>query len=442
MSSNSDLPRGFRGWPVLVSAVALEGIAMLIVAAFALEGSLPSYVVFALLIAFVPYVLALRFAHPHDVSGRVALAATATLGAVLVFAPPVLSDDLYRYLWEGRVWLLGENPYRLPPDDANLVSLRDALWEPINNKPLASIYPPLLQMLFVLSAMLGGHVWTIKLLALGGLLVAVAILARVSEQPRLALALGLNPLALSETALNGHFDFLVGGTLLLAAWSLGRRAMRSASLATCAAVGLKVVGLVLIPLFWRRTRALTVTLGASALLLLPMVLSRTLGDPTSGPGQFAVRWQGNDSIFALVHWVARQALEPESAALVARLVVGVALLAVALRVILADPPPLEGARVLLWAVLLLSPQVHPWYLGWLLPLELACGGRAGVLWSALVLVAYAPLDHWVTEGVWQMPLWLHVSEYLLLAVALALDPRRPWLGADPKDGYLRINSTS
>jgi hypothetical protein len=80
-------------------------------------------------------------------------------------------------------------------------------------------------------------------------------------------------------------------------------------------------------------------------------------------------------------------------------------------------------------VLLLSPQVHPWYLGWLLPLELACGGRAGLAWSALVLAAYAPLDRWATEGVWEMPMSVQLAEYLLLGVAIGLDPRRPRLRA-------------
>jgi hypothetical protein len=430
MIRSNDLPLGRT---LFVLAVFLELVAMLIVGSFARGGALPSRVVVTLLAAFVPYLAALFLSKSREPTTPMAVAATAALGAVLVFAPPVLSDDLYRYLWEGRVWLLGENPYRIPPSDPSLAAFRDALWEPINNKALASIYPPFLQVVFVMSALLGGHVWTIKLLALLGLLLSVFVIARVSKRPRLALALGLNPLALSETALNGHFDFLVGGLLLLAAASLGRHALRLAGIATSVAVGLKVVGLVLAPLFWRRPRALLATSCVSALLLFPLVLSRAPGDPTSGPGQFAVRWQGNDSVFALVDWTVRQLTEPETAALVARLVVGLAMFAVAAIVLRANRPPLESARTLIWAVLLLSPQVHPWYLGWLLPLELACGGRAGLGWSALVLAAYAPLDRWITDGVWAMPVWLQLAEYLLLGVAVLLDPRRPRLAATVQD---------
>jgi hypothetical protein len=89
--------------------------------------------------------------------------------------------------------------------------------------------------------------------------------------------------------------------------------------------------------------------------------------------------------------------------------------------------PLSASRAVVWALLLLSPQVHPWYLAWLLPLEVAAGGVAGLIWSAAALCAYAPLDRWVAEGVWDMPLWLQISEYSILLLALVLDPKRPSL---------------
>ena len=75
-------------------------------------------------------------------------------------------------------------------------------------------------------------------------------------------------------------------------------------------------------------------------------------------------------------------------------------------------------------MLLLSPQVHPWYLAWLLPLELAVGGRAGWVWSAAVLLAYAPLDRWVEAGVWDMPVGLQLAEYLVVLFVLATDAFR------------------
>jgi hypothetical protein len=156
-------------------------------------------------------------------------------------------------------------------------------------------------------------------------------------------------------------------------------------------------------------------------------------DPVSGTGQFATRWRGNESVFALVDQVSRAFFEPGSTELVARFAVAVFLLVLCALVVYRHVPPQRAIRALVWAVLILSPQVHPWYLAWLLPLEVAAGGSAGLVWSAAVLCTYAPLDRWVAEGVWDMPLWLQILEYSVVALALILDPRRPNLSGPAPD---------
>jgi hypothetical protein len=339
----------------------------------------------------------------------------------------MLSDDLYRYLWEGRLWLEGFNPYRLAPDDPVAAHLRDQAWSHINNKPLASIYPPISQMLFVATAAFGGTATSVKVLALLAHLVSAAVAGHLTGSSRTTLALALNPLLLSEAALNGHFDVLCGLSLLVAVWSLGQRRFVRAGAATVAAIGLKLVGLVLLPLFWRRPKALLATALGAALMVVPLFGWRVPADPVSGTGQFAARWRGNESLFAAVDSLSREVLNDDLAHLVARVLVALALVWLCIFVARRNLPPLQSARVLVWAVLLLSPQVHPWYLAWLLPLELAAGASAGLAWSALVLIAYAPLDSWVAEGVWAMPPGLQILEYSLLGFALILDPRRPGL---------------
>jgi hypothetical protein len=162
-------------------------------------------------------------------------------------------------------------------------------------------------------------------------------------------------------------------------------------------------------------------------MVVPLFAWRVPADPVSGTGQFATRWRGNESLFAAVDYLSCRVLDDDLAHLVARVLVALALVLLCIFVAGRRLPPLQSARVLVWAVLLLSPQVHPWYLAWLLPLELAAGASAGLAWSALVLVAYAPLDSWVAEGVWVMPPGLQILEYSLLGFALILDPRRPGL---------------
>lgn len=408
-------------------SVALQGALALAITIAARADAAPSIVVWGLGASFIGYAGTLfgLYANGRTVGPSSAAIAALALGLPFLFAPPVLSDDLYRYLWEGRLWLQGFDPYRFAPADPVLSSLRDSVWSHVNNPELASIYPPLSQVIFVLAVWMGGQIWTVKLVALLGHVLGTVVVGRVSE-PRAAWALGLNPLLLGESALNGHLDVLVGTALLLSAWLLSRQRYVRAGLSVCAAVGLKVVGVVLLPLLLRRPRVFVTSVAVSALFLLPLV-RRALADPASGLGQYAARWQGNESAFALLDSAMQLLMGPERGALTARalavaLLVG--LVSVSLR---RRSPPLDAARAWIWGVLLLSPQVHPWYLGWLIPLEVAARGRAGLVWSFVALLAYAPLDRWIAEGVWEMPLGLRVLEYAAVFLSLGLDPRRPRL---------------
>ncbi len=430
---------GRRARSLFVLCLLSLGCILFGLALAARSGCRPSTVVAGLAISFIPYAGLLAASRSLRSLPPLRLAAVALLlGAPFVFAPPLLSDDLYRYLWEGRIWLEGFNPYRLAPDDLALGPLRDEVWLSINNPTIGSIYPPLSQLLFVVAAWLAGKVWTVKLLALLAHAITAASVARIAKSPRAPLALALNPLLLSESALNGHLDILCGLALLVTAWALAQQRYLRASIAVCAAVGLKVVGLALLPLFARRPKVLLGATFASVVLLLPLLVWRAPVDPVSGAGQFASRWRGNESLFALADWVSRHGLGDTSADLAARAMMVLAFLALCAVVVKRRSPSLPAARVLIWSVLLLSPQVHPWYLAWLLPLELVAGGSAGLVWSAAVLCAYAPVDLWVSHGVWRMSPWLQIFEYSIVALALIFDPQRPTLQSQPAEGQFLL----
>ncbi|HJS74770.1 MAG TPA: hypothetical protein VJ921_10815, partial [Vicinamibacteria bacterium] len=79
------------------------------------------------------------------------LLVAAILRAIFLPAGPVLSDDIFRYVWDGRVQHAGTNPYVYPPDDARLSPVKEEIpriYDGINNKEIPTIYPPLMQILF------------------------------------------------------------------------------------------------------------------------------------------------------------------------------------------------------------------------------------------------------------------------------------------------------
>ena len=98
-------------------------------------------------LAFAAYLAALAAARGLSRRGLAGSAwALAVLWrAVLVAAPPLLSNDINRYVWEGRVQVHGGNPYRWSdrPESPRWLPLRDAVYDGLNHKDYTAVYPPL-----------------------------------------------------------------------------------------------------------------------------------------------------------------------------------------------------------------------------------------------------------------------------------------------------------
>ena len=87
---------------------------------------------------------------------------------VLLF-DPLLSTDIFRYIWDGRVQAAGINPYRYFPAHDALAPLRDATIFPrINRADYAvTIYPPVAEFFFLIVTRIGESVNVMRLALLG-----------------------------------------------------------------------------------------------------------------------------------------------------------------------------------------------------------------------------------------------------------------------------------
>lgn len=81
--------------------------------------------------------------------------------------------------------------------------------------------------------------------------------------------------------------------------------------------------------------------------------------------------------------------------------------------------------------MLLAPQVHPWYLLWLLPLEAATGRVAVAVWAVAALGSYAAADSWATARVWSEAPAFRLAEYTLVLATLSLEALGPYLARTP-----------
>ncbi len=193
----------------------------------------------------------------------VVLAAAAVMRALTVTAPPLLSTDIYRYVWDGRVQAAGVNPYVHLPADPALAALRDsgngpeAIYPNINRADTApTIYPPAAQAIFAVIGLSWPTIWGVKAVMLGfdGVAIGVTLLLLRAARlpPEQVLIYAWNPLPVWEFAGGGHIDAAALALSALALLAAVRRHPSWAGAALALAVLCKLLPAALFPAIWRR----------------------------------------------------------------------------------------------------------------------------------------------------------------------------------------------
>jgi hypothetical protein len=332
--------------------------------------------------------------------------------AALVLEPPLLSNDINRYVWEGRIQLHGGNPYRWAdrPESPRWLALRDAVYEGMNHKDYTAVYPPLFELAARAVASVSDSVGAMKAFLVGCELLTLAALARSLQRRGLPrerlLVLAWSPLALVEIAGSGHNEAFGMLFLALAIVALDSGRPLLAALAACFGFMAKLLpGLVAVA-WMRRFRvwhALAAALAAAALVALyldaesrkTMLLSLS---------KYASFWRFNETLFAPLAAV----LGSHAAAVRAG---AVATLALALGLGWRKTETVAAATLLVVASLLLGPNVLPWYALWLLPLLVLRDEPAALLFTGTVSLAYLVYPAWQSGEPWALGWGWRALEY-------------------------------
>jgi len=296
--------------------------------------------------------------------------------ALLAAIPPSLSDDVLRYVWDGKLINAGVNPYLYAPAAPELAQFRSPLWEGINSKSMSTPYPPLAEALFALVYRLAPEsLFGMQLMAvtfdLGVAALLITMLDRWGLDRRRVLVYAWNPLVPLQFAHSAHFDAAMILTLLGAIFLLsgGRRVASGALLGLSVLVRLvpAVVGPIFLPLWGvvGTVAAGVVTVGG----LLPWLGS---GSAISGILLEASDARFNDSLgYILPRLLGMVVPNSESVARgLASLSVALASLGIALYLWRRGgdwKKLLKACYWLLGLTLLLNAVVEPWYLTWMLP---------------------------------------------------------------------------
>ena len=203
----------------------------------------------------------------------IAIAFAVIFRVSILFAPPYLSDDIYRYVWDGRVQAAGINPYRYIPAAPELAQLRDeTIYPKINRRDWAhTIYPPVAQIIFLLTTRISESVTWMKATMLGFELVtiwAVAQLLTLLGRPRqLLLLYAWHPLVIWEFAGSGHVDAMAIAFIALAFLAWQKKSDLGAGFTLACATLVKLFPLVLVPAMLKRGRWKIATFFAATVII-------------------------------------------------------------------------------------------------------------------------------------------------------------------------------
>ncbi|MGH9483417.1 MAG: hypothetical protein ACRD1F_00045 [Terriglobales bacterium] len=324
---------------------------------------------------------------------------------------PTLSHQLWRVHWDGEIAHAGFNPFVYAPNNGLFSPIRTPADAAIPDSSRAAVHPPLAEILFHWDYDWFPGLRSEKIFFVIADLLLIALLMRMLRQRQLpvewVVLYAWSPLAVFEVAGNGHMAPVAALLAILALGWSQHRARASGVAAAAAALSLwyafTLVPLAIVGAGKRWARSLRWGIAFAVLVSLPFWVASqqfVLGDIVRNLRIAAAAAPFNASLYALLHAAA-------GAAGAAILAAGFVVLSIVL-VCVRKMEPLRAALWLLTVLLLLLPQVHPWFVLWLLPLVVFVPNPAWLYFSVAVIWAYA---------VGHQPGWV-VAEYVPLYALL------------------------
>jgi len=372
-------------------------------------------------VAGIAYLLAIReFFFAPSLPRRViviGLVLAALWHVPFLLASPGVDDDIHRYLWDGRVQRLGYNPFNVVPSDPALAGLHTPETRTLNNPDVSSPYPAGAQLFFRAVTAIHESIFALKIAfvicEIAIVFVLLDVLRSSQQSPHWILAYAWHPLLAAEVAGSGHVDIVGTLLLLISVAALARRWRAVAAVAFALAVGVKLLPIVLLPLYWRRVRVRDGVLGAAVLGLLYVPFFSGKRIPIGSLGAYVQSFRFNDPVFAVLERVAAP-----------QLIVGLAVLVGFLTAIwFKRKSAAWSSDAFAWpmaASLLCAPVVYPWYLLWLLPFVRSASTVPLILWTVSIIPTFYVWHLRAVGRPWVVPGWLMLLEYASVATAAAV----------------------
>lgn len=334
---------------------------------------------------------------------------------VLLFATPNLSQDFYRFIWDGRMLLSGFNPYLylpeiyqtpnyiIPNQAAELVSGMGSL-----NASHYSNYPPLNQLCFAIAALFAnksilGSIVVMRVLIIladiGVLYFGEKLLKALHLNPKSIFLYLLNPLIIIELTGNLHFEGIMIFFLIWSLYLLQISKWKLAAIPLAGSIVLKLLPLLFLPLFFKQLKfkklfIFYAIIGLLILLLfIPFLSENLLVNYSKTIGLWFGQFEFNGSIHNLIKYIGLQLNQYHIVKFLGKTTpILVVLIIGFLAFIQKRENKISLITTMLFGLsfyLFTSSTIHPWYVAMLLALSVFTKYRFPLIWSFTIILSYS-----------------------------------------------------
>lgn len=361
---------------------------------------------------FFLYLCILKIAGSEDIL-KTALLFAVLYRILVIPGLPSLSDDFYRFFWDGKLIALGINAWQYTPAEivARVPNSMDAgLFNLLNSPDYHSVYPPPLQGLFFAAVYLSpesivGSTVILKLVILLAELFTILLLLKICDRCELkrsnVLIYALNPLVILELTGNIHFEALAIPFLLFAVLLYSKEKDFFSGIALGLAASLKLLPALFAPLFISHFQGKKIFYWSTGFILVSFLsLFPLLKNFDSGIGSglnlYFQKFEFNASIYYLVREAGFWLKGYNTIATIGPWMAFATVLFIFILSYLSFKKKIQFQNSLLFALtiyLLMTTTVHPWYIIPLIAITTLTNYRFPVIWSCLIFLTYTGYSH-------------------------------------------------
>lgn len=415
-----------------------------------------TYVLYFLYVSL--FVFAYKIVKTSGFNFRILVVFSILFRLLFLFAIPNLSQDFYRFIWDGRMILEGFNPYLYTPDSfietrqfpvAQAQELHDGMGS--LSASHYTNYPPLSQLCFTIAALFSAHSILGSIVVMRMLIIAADIGAlyfgkRLLEGLKLPsnriFWYILNPFIIIELTGNLHFEGLMIFFLIWSLYLLHSGKWKWAAVVFACSISVKLIPLMLLPLFFKFFTSNSFTnrnkdkasnipntfkvsylklitfysiVGLTTILIfLPFFSMEFITNYSKTVGLWFSAFEFNASIYYLARAIGFAITGYNEIAIIGKILPVISILIILgfsfFRKNNKMPQLIASMLLILSCYLFLSTTVHPWYIATLVILGLFTNYKFPLVWSLVAVLSYLAYSN--NEN--SENLWIIALEYVIV----------------------------